>query len=554
MSTSTDKAPAVPPPVPLALIEELAEYLTRRRIQRGMECLHRHASLIAALHPDQPNAGCFLGHLARWVDIGYDRPGLIRELLMRFNSAGRSRLSLNDYMHVRIAESLIAMSDGEHEKAIVHLDSVLELARELHERETLSIAYFWKGRCLRNRAEYAEALPFTVAGRDIARELGYPKMAAVMSVLESWLVFQKGRAREAEHILRGCEAELSGTDDYVTLGNIHSSYGRIARRERRYEQAIEHFTRAIAEYRKAGPQHRNLARTLTNIAIVKRYIALQLRDRIDAEAQRKRNAAARGKAKTNGRDGRLRERMQKLREEAFEHLDEARRMSPAIPSYHGLGSVHIAYGYLHLDNGEYDRADHASSEAFAIAEQRTDYTLMARARVLQCMVENARVEEEIGEPENHSGHAHRALEAARQAVELARHTDNRRLLAMALVWQGLTESNEALADFDAAQHSYDHACAALKGEDAGNLATDLATLKSRLFRTGSVNPILRAWAEGLVGDKSFQEITEDFADIVIPKVWEREGKKVSRVAQRLSMSPKKVRRILDRAVRRSPKK
>jgi hypothetical protein len=139
-------------------------------------------------------------------------------------------------------------------------------------------------------------------------------------------------------------------------------------------------------------------------------------------------------------------------------------------------------------------------------------------------------------------------------VELARHTDNRRLLAMAFVWQGLTESNEALADFEAAQLSYDHACAALKGEDAGNLATDLATLKSRLFRTGSVNPILRAWAEGLVGDKSFQQITEDFAEIVIPKVWEREGKKVSRVAQRLSMSPKKVRRILDRAVRRNPKK
>lgn len=554
MSTSTDKAHAVPPAVPLALIEELAEYLTRRRIRRGMESLQHHAHLIATLHPDQANAGCFLGHLARWVDIGYDRPALIRELLMRFNSSGRSRLSLNDYMHVRMAESLLAMSSGEHEQAIVHLDAVLGLARELGERETLSIANFWKGRCLRNRAEYAEALPFTVAGRDLALELGCPKMAAVMSVLESWLVFQKGRSREAENILRGCEAELEGTDDYVTLGNIHSSYGRIARRERRYEQAIEHFTRAIAEYRKAGPQHRNLARSLTNIAIVKRYIALQLRDRIDAEAQRHRTAVAKGKAKPASRDGRLRERMLKLREEAFEHLDEACRISPAIPSYHGLGSVHVAYGYLYLDNGEYDRAEHAAREAFAIAQQHTDYTLMARARVLQCMVENARVEEEVGEPENHSGHAHRALEAARQGIELARHTDNRRLLATAFVWQGLTESNEALADFEAAQLSYDHACAALKGEDAGNLATDLARLKSRLFRTGSVNPMLRAWAEGLVGDKSFQEITEDFAEIVIPKVWEREGRKVSRVAQRLSMSPKKVRRILDRAVRRNIKK
>jgi tetratricopeptide (TPR) repeat protein len=552
MSTSTNKA--VAPAVPLPLIEELTEHLTRRHIGRGIACLERNAALLAALHPDQLHAGCFLGHLARWVDVGFDRPALVRDLLVRFDTAGRSLLSLNDYMHVRMAESLVAMSDGQHEKALVHLDAVLALALELRDRETQSIANFWKGRCLRNRAEYAEALPFTVTGRDLALELGYPKMAAVMSVLESWLVFQKGRAREAESILRDCEAVLGATDDYVTLGNIHSSYGRIARRERRYEQAIEHFTRAIAEYRKAGPHHRNLARSLTNIAIVKRYIALQLRDRIDAEAQRHRTAAARGKPKPAARDGRLRERMTKLREEAFEHLDEARRISPAVASPHGLGSVHIAYGYLHLDNGDFDRADHAAAATYDIAEQRTDYTLMARARVLQCMVENGRVEEEIGDAESHSGHAHRALDAARQAVEMARHTDNRRLLAMAYVWQGLTESNEAIADFEAAQHSYDHACAALKGEDAGNLAADLATLKSRLFRTGSVNPILRAWADGIVGDKSFQEIEEEFAEIVIPKVWEREGKKISRVAKRLSMSPKKVRRILDKAVRRSPRK
>jgi hypothetical protein len=34
---------------------------------------------------------------------------------------------------------------------------------------------------------------------------------------------------------------------------------------------------------------------------------------------------------------------------------------------------------------------------------------------------------------------------------------------------------------------------------------------------------------------------------VIPKVWEREGRKVSRVAEKLSISPKKVRRILHSA-------
>ena len=42
-------------------------------------------------------------------------------------------------------------------------------------------------------------------------------------------------------------------------------------------------------------------------------------------------------------------------------------------------------------------------------------------------------------------------------------------------------------------------------------------------------------------------MTEEFARIIIPKVWEREGRKVSKVAEKLSISPKKVRRILHSA-------
>ena len=55
-----------------------------------------------------------------------------------------------------------------------------------------------------------------------------------------------------------------------------------------------------------------------------------------------------------------------------------------------------------------------------------------------------------------------------------------------------------------------------------------------------------------MGDKTFRQIAEEFAELSIPKVWEREGRKVSRVAARLSSSPKKVRRILNRVVRRKP--
>jgi hypothetical protein len=145
-----------------------------------------------------------------------------------------------------------------------------------------------------------------------------------------------------------------------------------------------------------------------------------------------------------------------------------------------------------------------------------------------------------------------ARDCAQEAIELAKHTQNRRLLASAHVWQGLTLCNRFFDDPESARRSYDQAIAFSKADYAGGAWDELQTLKAKVLRGGSVNPILRAWSQGSVGDKTFQQITEEFAELVIPKVWEREGRKVSRVAARLSVSPKKVRRILDRVGRRKP--
>jgi hypothetical protein len=177
---------------------------------------------------------------------------------------------------------------------------------------------------------------------------------------------------------------------------------------------------------------------------------------------------------------------------------------------------------------------------------------MARARLVRCMIANARVEEGIGESTEPGTHARLAQDYAHEAVELAKHTQNRRLLAHTYVWQGLTYCNRFFDDPDAARQCYDQALNLSKDGHAENAWQDLQLLKTRVHRGGSVNPILRAWSQGSVGDKTFQQLSEEFAEMVIPKVWEREGKKVSRVAARLSISPKKVRRILNRVGRRKP--
>jgi tetratricopeptide (TPR) repeat protein len=465
----------------------------------------------------------------------------------------RARLPLHDYLYLRMAEGMVAMAEESKDEALRHCDFVLSLAAETDDNELLAIANFWKGRCLRMKGEYDQALAFAVKGRELASDLGHQPMAAVMRVLESWLFFQKGDAEQATEILEEAEAILSQTDDFLTLGNIHSSYGRIARRQGRYQHAIDSFTKAIAQYKKRDPLHRNVARSLNNMAYVKRLIALQLRRKIDAEAARRRKAATRGRASNGQGKPQYRGRFEQLRQEALAELAEAAAIYEQYENHHGLGSVHLNYAYLHLDNGDLEHAESAAKTAFRLGEEKRDHILMARARLLLCMIENARVEEGIGESTEPGNHARLAQDFAHEASELARHTQNRRLLAHTHVWQGLTYCNRFFDDPDAARRCYDQAVTLTKGDHTDSAWEDLQTLKANVVRSGSVNPTLRAWSQGSVGDKTFQQISEEFAELIIPKVWEREGRKISRVAARLSVSPKKVRRILSRVGRRKPR-
>ena len=513
----------------------------------------RTRQLLTSFDPEQKNAALFTGYLAQWVDVGFQRPGLVKEIVARFSKPVRARLPLHDYLHLRMAEGMMAMSEESKDEALRHFDFVLGLEQETDDKELLAIANFWKGRCLRMKGEYDQALAFAVKGRELASGLGHQPMAAVMRVLESWLFFQKGDSKQAVDILQEAEAVLSKTDDHLTLGNIHSSYGRIARRQGRYQHAIDSFTGAIAHYKKRDSRHRNVARSLNNMAYVKRLIALHLRRKIDADAARHRKAAARGRSRNGGGKPQYRSRFEQLRREALAELAEAAAIYEQYENHHGLGSVNLNYAYLHLDNGDLEHAESSAKIAFRLGEEKHDYILMARARLLLCMIENALVEEGIGESTEAGNHARLAQDCANEAIELAKRTQNRRLLAHIQVWQGLTYCNRFFDDPDSARLCYDQALTLTKGDNADSAWEDLQTLKAKVLRGVNVNPILRAWSQGSVGDKTFQQISEEFAELIIPKVWEREGRKVSRVAARLSVSPKKVRRILSRVGRRKPR-
>jgi len=542
-----------------AFLAQLREHVAAREIERGIACLRSHQDLIAKLDPSQESAARLLAQFAIWTDIGFSGPPLA-ELLQRFHCLEpelRSKLSIADYICLRMAEGMAAMTEEAMEKAISHFDFVLSLGEELDDRFLLAIVYFWKGRCLRRRGEYDEALIYTAKGRDLALALGYLRMAAVMQVLEGWLFFQQGKWKEAVRISQTAENALRETDDYVTLGNIQSFYGRMARREGRFDQAIEFFESAIRYYSKRDPRHPNLARSLANMALAKRGIALQLQKRIDRDAQQRRKSPAGRDAKSSTETSHKRDyrsRLTQLRREAIEHLEAARAIYQQRPNHHGTGMVYLNAAYIHLDGGDFQRAEAEAASAYELGKEKQDYILMGRARILECMIENSKVEEEIGEGADPGSHARRALEFSQEAVDLAKHTQHHLLLANAHLWQGLTQCNSFFDNPEAARESYDLARASCGANQPDhNMWQDLQTLGAKILRKGSIHPALKAWSQGAVGEKTFRQISEEFAEIVIARVWEREGRKVSRVAARLSISPKKVRRILARVGRRKPR-
>src|SRR5689334_15478285 len=67
--------------VPESFLKQLREDIAFRRIDSGIQLLRQHREYIDSCSPKQKNAAVFIGHLAQWVDIGFAKPNLVKELL-----------------------------------------------------------------------------------------------------------------------------------------------------------------------------------------------------------------------------------------------------------------------------------------------------------------------------------------------------------------------------------------------------------------------------------------------------------------------------------------
>jgi tetratricopeptide (TPR) repeat protein len=518
-------------------LSRLDAHLSSRRVAEGFQLLDHHAGIIQSLRATEPDACSIIVRLAEWVDLGYRRESLLKSLIDLFSPEFRARLRTREFLELRMAEGFSAMHEEDLDRAIALLDFVLQADAELGDRRLAAIAHFWKGRAHRKKGEYDAAMRHFRRGREMMQAIYQHRLAAVIQIQESWLLFQEAKPEEARRILDEAHSHLAETDDDLSLGNIESARGRMEQQAGRYTEALAHFDKAVELYGRRDPDHRNLARALVNAVTVKRLITLQLRKRIDARA---------GQGTAGGGSGSAADmaRYTQMCGEALQQLDRAGEIYVRQQYYGGIAAVLVSSGYLHLDGGNIELGGHEGQKAYELAKDRNDHIHMARARVLQAMVENARVDEQLGEDADVAVCASQARQFAEEAIHWAELTQNRRLIAEAYVARGLVYGNDFFLDWEGAKRCADKASTLLAADDRDHLWEDLMALKSRILRSSTIDETLRAWSDGILGDKTFQQVTEEFAEIVIPKVWQREGKKVSKVSSRLSISPKKVRRIL----------
>jgi tetratricopeptide (TPR) repeat protein len=551
-STDNTHSQSVRPPqgshrskIPDSFLRRLRDDLVHRRTDRGFARLRSHIFLINECHPRTKNATFFLSQLAQWADIGFGQTSQIRELLARFAKVSREELPLRDYIHLQIAGGFSDIRERNHANAIKRLEHVLSIEDEVRDKELIVIANFWIGRCHRQEDRYEHALRYVIRAKEVAVQLKYYELAATAQVEEAWVLFLLGKGNEATTVLDLAEKVLNKTDDYVARGAVNSAHGTIAYHEGKYNEALGRLTKATEEYGRRDPWHGGIAICLIFMASVKRLLAAKLRDRLDAEAARTRTSHADGEERRALDKGATRQQLKALRAEAFEYLHRAKGICRNNHDSQGFGDALWVEGFLHLDNGDLDLA---SSKAVDMCQldHASNLKIKARARILQSAIECAKCEEQIVERHSTEQTSQLAREYAEEALECAKLTLSRRLMAQAFIALGSALALDPVGDLDDARRACGQAEALLESDAHDYVWRDLQVLDRKLREAGGIEPILREWSQGLVGKKTFQEITQDFAAIVIPKVWRREGGKISRVAARLSMSPKKVRRLLRR--------
>jgi hypothetical protein len=541
--------------VPDGELAELRDDVILCRRARAWGWLSNHGSLIRSANPDHPNTCALAGYLAHWTDAGGKLEGVLTELLGRFPPAERDGLSLRSHVFLRFAEGVLKFTQRKPDTG--DLDFVITISAEIPDgAELLLLAHFWKAETERRRGALDSATRHAKKSAEIALRLGFARLAARAQALEALLMLDSGPPRSAQLLQQG-ESVLRESEDWLWRGRVQAGFGQSAIEEGRYQAALEHFTNAKDLFVGGPVRTPDLGWAHCNIAHAQRLIASSLAANIDAQAELHRRSVQPASTEGSRSGSYYREHLEQVRSEAYSALAQSAAVFRSLNKTRAVNSVRLERCALLADCGDLEQASRQAHECFQTGARQKDGLLMAQARLLESRIEKTHCEEGVGLDLTH--HAQRAYEYAKEALTLALQCEakpsiKRRLLAGIYVCQGLLLTNELFGNIAAARECCHSASEYVNAAERDQLWEEYQMLAAKALHSGTIDANLRRWSEGLVEGKTFQQITEEFAELVIPAVWAREGKNISRVVSKLSISPKKVRRILTRVgLRSSPR-
>ena len=528
------------------ILSRVREAFLSRRIAAGITWLEEHRDLVAKVGPKHPRAAQIIGYLSQWVDAGLSDISAIQGLLDQFPAQGRSQLPIDEYVHLLLAEGMVGATLQHGDDSILRFELIIAVAQQAPiDQRLLLLAHFQKARSLAAGGHFEEALASIAKSKELALSLGYSRFCAVIKILESSIHVEQDKLPLAHDLLEQARDGLGETDDWASFGDISFAHGLIAGNEGRYYQAMDRYTEAICCYRKRGVPKRSLVKALERMAIAKRQLTSRLARSIDSKLVRSRSETRRDDAKSQTHALSVR-RCEQFRSEAFVELAEAETICQSATDVGGLGMVHMARGFLFLDKGELDKAVAEAKEANELGLAKKDPVLLARARILHSKVESMKFEDGIDEGYDPALHAQRAHDYAQDALGFAKRANRRELMAAAHIRVGITMCNDFFNDPEGASEYCDGAAAFLNRSRRDYLWEEFQRLRSYILRGKKVETVAPSWPESVIGDKTLRQLKDEFDQMIILQVWEREEHKISRVAKSLAISPKKVRRFVER--------
>ena len=516
------------------------------RRTRALSWLEHRRNLLSSADPAHPNTPAMLACLVEWAQPGSSLVEALAELESRFPEAHRDRLPLVDYLFLRFSGAVLNFLRGLPDRS--DLAFVITVASAgCGGNDLLLLAHLRKAEMERKKGALEPALSHAKLAEKVALQSGYPALAAKSQALHALILLDSGLQNPVE-LLGQADAARAASDDWLWRGRIQNGFGQIALQQGHYQSALDHLMSARDFFGRSEEPHSELGWAHFHLARAQRLMASRLARNIDAAAELRRRSRHSGMA-DRCPHSHSRQQLEQLRSEACVALSRAEAVFHSIEELRALDSIILERAALSADCGDLQQATQLARESFLAGRRHNDALLMAQARQLESRIEKMYCEEGVGP--DLTAHEQRAREYIKEALGFALQCEatpsvKRRLLAAVYVSEGLLLLSEFFNNPEAARECCHSAGEYVNSSETGELWDEYQSLVARALHSGSIDMKLRKWSEGLAEGKPFQEITEEFAEVVIPAVWAREGKSTAHVVTKLSISPKKVRRILNR--------